>query len=128
MRLLLDTHAFLWWIAADDRLSAEASNAIADGSNDVIVSAAVGWEIAVKWALGRLDLPGPPGEVVPDQLERNAFEVLPVHLRHVLSLPELPDLHADPFDRILVAQALVDDLTLVTADETVRSYPVPVLW
>ena len=128
MRLLLDTHAFLWWISADDRLSANARDVISDGTNDVWFSAASGWEIVVKSSLGRLTVDRPLDELVPEQLEANAFQVLPIHLRHVLAIDELPDLHRDPFDRVLVAQALVEDLALVTGDPVIARYPATVVW
>lgn len=128
MRLLLDTHAFLWWIADDERLSARARELIADGGNEVFLSAASGWEMVVKASLGRLTLDEAIEGFLPRQLEANAVQVLPVHLRHALALVELPALHRDPFDRMLVSQALVEELTLVSGDDQVARYPVKVAW
>jgi PIN domain nuclease of toxin-antitoxin system len=128
VRALLDTHAFLWWIADDDRLSTTARDAIADGGNEVLFSVVSAWEIATKAALGRLTIEGAIGELLPQQIEANAFQVLPIHLRHALRLADLPEVHRDPFDRMLVAQALEEDLAVITGDRQVASYPIRVLW
>ncbi|HEU4354902.1 MAG TPA: type II toxin-antitoxin system VapC family toxin [Actinomycetota bacterium] len=128
MRLLLDTHALLWWIADDERLSVRAAALIADGSNQVFVSAASAWEIVVKSALGRVEVPTPVDRFLTSQLEANAFVALPIQMRHALGLAALPDVHRDPFDRILVAQAVAEDLTLVSRDSALRRYPVAVEW
>ena len=129
MRILLDTHAFLWWVADDERLPAKPRRLIGDGRNEVLVSAVTGWEIAVTAALGRLELPDPPDRFVPQQLRDNAFEALPVTMSHALAVSRLPDLHRDPFDRLLIAQAVLERLTLVSGDEEVARYPdVRVAW
>jgi PIN domain nuclease of toxin-antitoxin system len=128
VKLLLDTHAFLWWITDDDRLSERAGDLIADGANDVFFSAASAWEIAIKAGLGRIRLPGDAWTFTPDQLERNAFQALPVHVTHAVAVIALPDLHRDPFDRMLVAQALTESLTIVSGDQDLSRYPVPVVW
>lgn len=128
MKLLLDTHAFLWWIADDERLSSKARRAIGDGRNEVLVSAVSAWEIVVKHELGRLTLPEAPDKFVPGQLRANAFGALPATVSHALAVGRLPPFHSDPFDRLLVAQAMVESLTLVSADEDLRRYPVRVTW
>jgi len=128
VKLLLDTHAFLWWITDDPHLSHRARTLIGGGENEVFLSAASAWELAVKVALGRVELEQPLDRFVPDQLERNGFQALPVSVRHALALPALPPLHRDPFDRMLVAQALTEEMTLVSADREIRRYPVPVAW
>lgn len=128
MRLLLDTHAFLWWVADDPQLSERAKDLIADGSNEVFFSVASAWEIVVKASLGRLKLEDDPETFLDDQLEANAFEVLPIHLRHALAIAGLPDLHRDPFDRILVAQAISESMSILSGDERVTAYPVGVVW
>jgi PIN domain nuclease of toxin-antitoxin system len=128
VRLLLDTHAFLWWVTDDDRLTDRAAEAIADGANDVYLSAASAWEIAIKAGLGRVRLPDDAWAFTPDQLERNAFQALPVHVAHAVAVIALPDLHRDPFDRMLVAQAISEDLTIVTGDQEIARYPAPVIW
>jgi PIN domain nuclease of toxin-antitoxin system len=128
VRLLLDTHAFLWWIGDDPRLSRRAAALIGDGANEVHVSAASAWEIVVKKGLGRVEIPEPIDRFLVAQLEMNAFLPLPIHVRHALGLAALPDVHRDPFDRILVAQAVAEDLCLVTGDRMLARYPVSVEW
>lgn len=128
MKLLLDTHAFLWWITDDDRLSERAGELIADGSNDVYLSSASAWEIAIKAGLGRIKLPDNTWSFTPEQLERNAFQALPVHVSHAVGVITLPDIHRDPFDRMLVAQAMIEGLSIVSGDEQIGRYQVPVVW
>lgn len=128
MRILLDTHAFLWWITDDDRLSAVASGSIGASDNQVFLSAASAWEIMTKSRIGRLPLPEPVDGFIARHLEENAFQPLPITMRHTFELGTLPDLHRDPFDRILVAQALVEKIPLVTGDQAVRSYPITTIW
>lgn len=128
MRLLLDTHAFLWWIGADDRLSPRAAALIGDGANEVLVSAASAWEVVVKAALGRVEVPTPVDRFFTAQLGSNAFVPLPIQMRHALGLAALPNVHRDPFDRILVSQAIAEDLTLVSRDRVLHGYPVAVEW
>lgn len=101
---------------------------IRDAANEILVSAATAWEIAIKFRLGRLGLPEDPQRFVPEQIEANAFSALAVQVRHALKVSDLPDLHRDPFDRILVAQALTEGIPLVTSDPQVRRYPVETLW
>lgn len=123
MRLLLDTHVFLWWSENDPRLKPVARRAI-EGADLVMVSAASAWEAAVKSALGKLRVGVPFEEAV----EINAFEKLPVEFRHAAAVAALPPHHGDPFDRMLAAQALTEGLTLVTHDRWLQPYGVPVLW
>jgi PIN domain nuclease of toxin-antitoxin system len=126
--LLLDTHAFLWWIEDNPRLSAPARTAIADPDAEVYLSAASGWEIAIKAGLGRLTLPDNLSAFMSEQLEKNDFRVLPIRLAHALNLRDLPDLHRDPFDRMLVAQCRTEGLALVTADTAFRGYELETVW
>lgn len=128
MRALLDTHAFLWWISGDDRLSDRASRTIADGRNEIFVSAASIWEIAIKARLGRLSIPGDPGQFIGGQVVENAFRGLPIVAGHALRIWELPDHHRDPFDRMLVAQAQVEGLALISRDPEVARYDIEVVW
>lgn len=128
MRLLLDTHTFLWWNADDPELSATARALIADPDNDVFVSAATAWEIAIKHGLGKLTLPAPPPQYVPDRIKRNGFQPLPILVRHALRVHGLPPHHQDPFDRVLVAQAQAEGMTLITKDPLITPYPVAVAW
>ncbi|MCB1883627.1 MAG: type II toxin-antitoxin system VapC family toxin [Geminicoccaceae bacterium] len=122
MRLLLDTHVVLWWLAGDRRLSAAARGAIV-GGGEILVSAASVWEMAIKAGLGRLELPKDLGGFLSEQLRVNGFEVLPVGLRHA-AVRDLPRHHPDPFDRLLVAQARVEGAALVTQDAKLRAYEV----
>lgn len=128
MNLLLDTHAFLWWITDDSRLSATARAAIAAADRAVYVSAASCWEIAINSGLGRLAFAGDPGGVVAKAMASNRFYELPVSHAHAFGLLQLPLLHRDPFDRILIAQAQLERLSLVTDDAVIRNYNVDILW
>ena len=128
MRLLLDTHALLWWIADDDRLSARARALVGDGANEVFVSAVSAWEIVVKAGIGRLEVPEPIDRFVVAQLEANAFHPLAITMRHALGLATLPDVHRDPFDRMLASQAVAEELTLVSGDRIFAAYPVTTEW
>lgn len=123
MNLLLDTHTLLWALADDPTLTGDAREAIVDGRNDVLVSAVSAWEITIKRALGKLRAP----DDLPDQLARARFAPLDVTIEHALAVGELPDHHADPFDRMLVAQARTERLTLVTRDAHIARYDVDVL-
>jgi PIN domain nuclease of toxin-antitoxin system len=123
VQLLLDTHAFLWWLGDDPMLGPVARAAISDGDHIVFVSAATAWEIATKRASGTLDA---PGDIV-DWVSRNGFTGLAIEIEHAVLSAELPDHHRDPFDRLLVAQARLDRLTLVTADPRIVEYEVETL-
>ncbi len=126
--MLLDTHAFLWWVTDTPRISAPAHEAIANPGNDILISPVSGWEISIKAALGRLQLPGPPPEFIPEQLRRNDFGVLPVSMQHALEVSQLPLHHQDPFDRLLIAQARSDGIPVVSGDAAFGAYDVDVLW
>jgi PIN domain nuclease of toxin-antitoxin system len=128
MRVLLDTHAFLWWIVDDPRMSARASEVIVDGRNDLLFSVASGWEIAIKAGLGRIELPTPMERFLVGQLRENRIEVLPIQMTHALHVYALPHHHRDPFDRMLVAQAQVERLPILSADGRIAKYEVEVLW
>ena len=126
MRLLLDTHVFLWLNAAPERLG-RALVEIEDPRHRLVVSAASSWEIAIKHARGRLPLPDPPERYVPELIRRIGAQALSIEHAHALGVTSLPPLHRDPFDRLLVAQARSIDATLVTADERLGRYPVRTL-
>jgi PIN domain nuclease of toxin-antitoxin system len=128
MKILLDTHVFLWWVTDDRRLSRRAKDLISDGDNEILLSAASGWEMAIKSGLGKLKLPEDLGEFLHDQMGRNGIGGLPVLLKHAVRVRRLPDHHADPFDRLLVAQAQIEDLTLLTADKNIKKYDVSIAW
>ncbi|MEW6281240.1 MAG: type II toxin-antitoxin system VapC family toxin [Candidatus Eremiobacterota bacterium] len=127
MNLLLDTHIFLWWILDDPHLGPLSRGLLADGSNSLFWSAASSWEVGIKYALGRLPLPDRPSLFLAAQLSLNRVHPLPVRDDHAFKAAALPPLHRDPFDRMLVAQAQTELLTLVSLDEQVRQYDVPVL-
>ena len=128
MRVLLDTHAFLWWISADRRLPARARKLIADGRNELFFSAASGWEIAVKASLGRIQLPAPIDRFLSEQLSLNGIAALPIQMSHALGVHGLPFLHRDPFDRMLVVQAQMEKLGILTRDPQISQYDVETLW
>jgi PIN domain nuclease of toxin-antitoxin system len=128
LRLLLDTHALLWWLAGDEQLSSSARKAIADVANDVLVSAASAWEITTKHRLGKL--PG-VGAIVADldaAITSQGFAGLPISVRHGQIAGALPGPHRDPFDRMLIAQAMLDDLVLVSDKTPFDAYGVRRLW
>ncbi len=128
MRVLLDTHAFLWWITDDASLSPRAREIIGDGDNVLFLSTASAWEIAIKVDLGRLTLPDRPERFIPEQLALNAIDSLPVHLSHALHVYDLPNHHRDPFDRMLVAQSQLEDMPLLSADPQLAQYAIDILW
>lgn len=123
MNLLLDTHVLLWWMDASPSLSQAASEKISDVTNIVFVSAAVVWEIRIKQALGKLRLPADFRQV----LERQPFEKLPITADHAHAVGDLPSHHRDPFDRMLIAQAKVEGLTIVTHDSIFHQYRIPIV-
>ena len=125
MRLLLDTHAVLWWFSDDPRLPATARTAIADPGNQLVVSAVVGYEIAYKQKFGRLP---PLPEILPDRLLRQGIETLPISMEHAIAAAALRGPHRDPWDRIMMAQAVAEHCQVVTVDAVFAEYGVPVLW
>ncbi len=128
MRALLDTHTFLWWITDDSKLSPHVRKIISNGDNQLFFSSASGWEIAIKAQLGRIQLPDKPETIVSEQLLLNAIQSLPIQINHALHIYNLPLHHRDPFDRMLVAQAQLEDLTILTADSQIARYQVKVAW
>jgi PIN domain nuclease of toxin-antitoxin system len=125
MRLLLDTHTLLWWLTDNPRLSYAAEAAISTPENDVFVSACVGYEIAYKQRLGKLP---PLPESLSRRLRREAIEAMAVSLEHALAAAELPGPHRDPWDRIMIAQAVAEQCHMVTVDTVFTRYGVPVIW
>ncbi len=128
MRYLLDTHTFLWWIVDDPRLSRRAAEAIWDPASEVSFSAASARKITIKAQLGRITFEEDPLALIPRQIAANGFAHLPVRCEHALRVSRLPLLRRDAFDRMLVAQAQVEDLALITADPAIGQYRVGVLW
>lgn len=128
MNLLVDTQTYLWWLLEPGKLQPAAAEALADAANKANFSAASSWEIAIKHRLGKLQLPQAPETFVPDSLLKTGFTPLPVQHAHALAVASLPQHHNDPFDRLLVAQAQLERMTLVTSDRAFQRYDVSVLW
>ena len=128
MKVLLDTHTFLWWIANDPQLSPRARQIMEDPNTEPLLSAVSGWEIAIKSRLGKLKLPADLQGFVAEQLRVNAIEVLPIEMTHALRVFTLPDHHRDPFDRMLVAQSQLEQLPILTGDPQIARYAVTVMW
>jgi PIN domain nuclease of toxin-antitoxin system len=127
MRLLLDTHIFLWYISGDGRLPTAMKDAIRDPGNEAYLSAVSVWEAIIKHQLGKLPLPQPPETYLPEQRRRHLIVSLDVDEESVTRLARLPSLHSDPFDRLLICQALQHGLAIATADPVIQSYPITVL-
>ncbi|MFM8286388.1 MAG: type II toxin-antitoxin system VapC family toxin [Planctomycetaceae bacterium] len=128
MRLLLDTHAFLWFVLDDPQLSSTARNLIEEPANEVEVSPATYWEIAIKIKLGKYALPQPYQEFMEAQLALNDFRILPIEPRHTALLTTMPFHHKDPFDRLLVAQALSESVSMISIDSQLDAYGVQRVW
>ena len=128
MKALLDTHTFLWWITDDSRLSCRAREVIGDGRNELFLSSASGWEIAIKARLGRLDVQDDLKSFIPKQMALNSINGLPVQMSHALHVYELPEHHRDPFDRMLISQAQLEDMYILTADRQIALYSVEIVW
>lgn len=129
MKILLDAHVVLWWASqGGERISARAREIIEDGSTVALVGATVLYEIAIKARIGRLELPAEPEAYLPQLLRRHAFGVLPVTERHAVRAGTLPLIHRDPWDRLLIAQAQVESMPIITADPAIGQYDVDVLW
>ncbi len=128
MRFLLDTHAFLWWDASAEQLPDSLLKTLQDPTHEITLSVVSAWEMQIKAALGKLELRTPLSMLVSEQQEKNGLGVLPVSLEHVVALEELGNYHKDPFDRLLIAQANVEGLTLVSKDDVFRHYDVSLFW
>jgi PIN domain nuclease of toxin-antitoxin system len=124
MRILLDTHVWLWTLVSPDRIGGRARKLVTDPACQLMLSAASAWEIAIKYRLGKLPLPEPPDVFVPPRLVRDGVAPLPVETHHALHVSNLPVHHDDPFDRLLVAQAQLEKLVIVTADRKLAAYDV----
>ncbi len=128
MKLLLDAHAFLWYFTADPRLSKTAANHMADVRNELLLSIASVWEIGIKTSLGKLSLPGQLASVVADQLRQANIRLLEIRLDHVAKVVELPFHHKDPFDRMVAAQCLFEQIPILSADPVFDQYGVQRIW
>ena len=124
MRILLDTQVWLWMQAAPGRLNGDARDLLEDTAHDLLLSSASSWEIAIKWSLGKLDLPEPPVEYVPSRLRASGVSAIAIEHSHALRVAALELHHRDPFDRLLIAQAVVEGVPILTADPAFALYPV----
>lgn len=127
MKLLLDSHTFLWWNNEPEKLSARVLGMCKDPENMLLISVASIWELQIKFQLGKLRLHTSLAEIIRQEQE-NGIEILPVEPAHIFALDSLPDHHKDPFDRLLIAQAIVEEATLLSADPLIAQYPVSVEW
>lgn len=128
MNILLDTHAFLWWVTDDPKLSTTVRSLIADPDNIIYLSVISAWEITIKQQSGKLTLPEPAAIYIPSRLTANRFRTQTVELSHVLKIASLPNYHRDPFDRLLIAQSQVENLPIATVDSLITQYSVDVVW
>jgi PIN domain nuclease of toxin-antitoxin system len=128
MRVLIDTHVFLWWVEGDRALPARARAALADRDNECLLSLASAWELSIKAGLGKLKLALPVRRYVTEQVAANGFRILDIRMAHIGRVESLPQHHGDPFDWLLIAQALEEKLPVVTADPIFRDYGVKRIW
>jgi len=126
-KLLLDTHIFIWLDMFPNKLSPQVTKLLIDKSNILIMSVVSVWEIQIKLQLGKLQFKQPLTEMISSQQKINGINILPITLSHVLALQNLPDYHKDPFDRLLISQAIVEKMVLVSNDEMIRKYPIQVM-
>ncbi|NET57989.1 MAG: type II toxin-antitoxin system VapC family toxin [Symploca sp. SIO2E6] len=127
MKLLLDTHTFLWFINDSPQLSKDAKNLL-ESEADLLLSVASLWEIAIKVSIGKLSLPDRYDKFIPQQLTVNEIEILPISMVHLAMVAKLPFHHRDPFDRLLIAQAMVEQVSIVSIDVVFDSYAVNIIW
>ena len=128
MKLLLDTHALLWMVSSSDRLSSSAREAIAVEANELYFSIAGYWELGIKQSLGKLELASDWEDTLPREITRNRIVWLPIEPKHVHEVAALPWIHRDPFDRLMVAQARVEGLSIISRDQSLTEYDIRVLW
>jgi PIN domain nuclease of toxin-antitoxin system len=128
MKLLLDTHVFLWMNNSPEKLSTGFRERCEQAQDDLYLSLVTPWEMQIKQQIGKLKIASPIAEMLEKNQQINRMQLLPITLKHILALDQLPLHHGDPFDRLLIAQAMVEDIALVTADEKIRRYDVEVVW
>ncbi len=128
MKLLLDTHAFLWFVLNDAALSPMARDLIIDPLNDILLSPASHWEIAIKISIGKYQIPGSFASWINTQIQTNEFDILPIAIAHTAALTTLPFHHKDPFDRLLIAQSLVEKIPIISTDVVFDSYGIARFW
>jgi len=127
LRILLDTHCWLWMLSQPDRFNEKTRELLVSPENELFLSSASSWEIAIKVSIGRLELPGDPADLVPEWLAKSRTTALSIDHQHALHVATLPPHHRDPFDRLLISQAQLERLTLLTADQQLASYDVEIL-
>lgn len=128
MRALIDTSVFLWTISGGEKLSENARRCIADLDNDLFLSIASLWEIAIKTSIGKLELLLPFNQLIPDQLEQNEISVLPIEFNHLSQIIDLPFHHRDPFDRLIIAQSPAEQMPVIAKDSAFSQYPAQLIW
>lgn len=128
MRILLDTHTFIWWDSNPGQLSPQAMSLCQDSENTLLLSVASVWEMQIKTQLGKMKLGLPLRDIIESQQQTNDIVILPVQLEHTLALDKLPPVHKDPFDRLLIAQAMVENALLISADPIFSKYAARVVW
>jgi PIN domain nuclease of toxin-antitoxin system len=128
MKYLLDTHTFLWMISYPDSLSKKAKSIIENSDNNLFLSSASGWEIVIKYQIGKLELPEEPVSYVIKQMKDNYIEDLPIIMAHSLYVHNLPEIHKDPFDRIIIAQSVIEKIPIISCDSIISKYNVEIVW
>ncbi len=128
MKILLDTHAFLWLVEGSNQLSSTANSLLSDTDNDLFLSIASIWEMQIKVSIGKLKLGAYLSEIIANQREINDVQILPVELEHIWQLDNLPLYHKDPFDRMLIAQAITENIPIMSIDSAFNQYPVQIIW
>jgi PIN domain nuclease of toxin-antitoxin system len=128
MKYLLDTHAFLWFVSEDNRLSSKAQSLIKNSRNEIYFSAVSAWEMSIKIRLGRLSIEEELEPFIIKQLSENNFSTLSITIFHSIYTSKLPEIHKDPFDRMIIAQSKVENMSLISKDKNIKKYKVPVVW
>lgn len=128
MKYIIDSHTFLWYSILDERISTELYALISDIENEIYLSVASVWELSIKYQLKKLELPVEPGIFIIEQMSKNEILPLEINLYHALEVSKLPYHHKDPFDRILVAQSLIENIPIITRDDKFKDYGVQVIW
>ena len=126
-RYLLDTHIWLWFFLRPEKLGEQISQILTDGNNKIVFSTVSAWEITIKQSLGKLELPTPAHHYIPNRIQKALMSVLPIQLSHTLAIAQLPPHHNDPFDRLLIAQASVEKIPVITADAKFNAYDVEII-
>lgn len=128
MRAILDTHAFIWWVTNDPRITVNVRRIIADSSNELFLSVASCWEIIIKMQLGKLTLTDNPESFIPEQMLLNSIRGLPIQVSHTLHVYKLPLHHKDPFDRLIISQSQIEKMPVITSDPFFKEYDLKIIW